>query len=382
MNKYYLGLTLKSPSIIGDVKKETYFLNTQNVIPGSVIRGAVAEYLKIKKEDIKEFIKDIKFGFFKPTKAITAHSLPLPLTSLSCKIKKGFKPKSHGIMDALIPMLVYKEIKKMGGKFIVPLIFRCFEDENCGSILDKISGFYIKEKNYEIIETKRESQTKTAINRKTKTAQEGMLYSVSALSPGITFTGWIEAPEDKIKLLKEAISEIGIGGLTTRGFGEVKIEDINFNDIESIEERLQEFNEKIKGVWTSLKELLVNKGNIPSEPSGKYFTIDVISPAILRDKIGFLTLKFEESIGNDVDYVAHFASYEFISGWSTAWGLPKHTFYGAKSGSVYVYKTKELSNSLIEKLKKMEIQGIGEKTDEGYGEILICHLFHKEVKLC
>jgi CRISPR-associated protein Csx10 len=71
----------------------------------------------------------------------------------------------------------------------------------------------------------------------------------------------------------------------------------------------------------------------------------------------------------------------FVGGFSTAWGLPKPTYLAAATGSVYVFRVDKSPDdpTLLSWLESLEAQGVGQHTDEGLGEILICHPFHKEV---
>jgi len=48
-------------------------------------------------------------------------------------------------------------------------------------------------------------------------------------------------------------------------------------------------------------------------------------------------------------------------------------------GSVYVFRTEKSPDEIASLLEALEAQGVGDRTDEGLGEILICHPFHKEV---
>jgi len=71
----------------------------------------------------------------------------------------------------------------------------------------------------------------------------------------------------------------------------------------------------------------------------------------------------------------------FVGGFSTAWGLPKPTHLGTAMGSVYVFRVDKSPDDaeLLLWLESLEAQGVGMRTDEGLGEVLICHPFHKEV---
>jgi len=53
---------------------------------------------------------------------------------------------------------------------------------------------------------------------------------------------------------------------------------------------------------------------------------------------------------------------------------------GTLMGSVYVFKVNSEKDMPYEELERIELEGLGERTNEGFGEVLICHPFHKEVE--
>lgn len=376
----FLSLIPKCLIYLGEIKPSTSFLSSRDYIPGGLLLGALGEYLVRNKreKEIKETTGKIRFGNFFPSRGETVWSLPLPLTSLDCKRESGFKPKGHGTFDSLIASVAYNELCKIGAKFPVPIQFRCGYSD-CEGRMDKASGFFVKEKNYEKVTLTKISQTKVAINRRRNTAEKGMLYSVTALAPKGTFIGRIWAENGEVDLVKEALEAVGIGGLTGRGYGRVELKESEVR-VESIEKRVKGFNEALKRVWRDLISISINNG-LPNEPQGVYFSLDLLSHAILGDENGLPTLKLTlNSGGKKLEPVFFSSSSTFISGWSTAWGLYKETYMGTSMGSVYVFKVNSEKNILYEELKRIEVEGLGEKANEGFGEILVCHPFHKEVE--
>ncbi len=375
----WISLIPQSPIHIGKSKPNFSFLPTKDLIPGSILRGALAEYLIMRgrESEIKEFIANMRFGFLYPSKSPALLPLPLPATSLGCKNNSGFKSeKAHGIFDALLASVAYEELRKFT-EFPVPLTFKCKE---CGSRMDKVSGFYTEEGGkYKKVEVKRTSQTKVAISRRRKTSESEMLYSITAIRPGNVFVGKILGDTDKLEVLLDALNEVGIGAFTTRGYGMVEARKAEIRT-GGIEERVESFNRRLREVWSDIASIALNKDKIPEEPTGTYFSVDVLSPAILRDHSGLSTLKLQLNLGEKkVEPVLFSAYHEFIGGWSTAWGLPKETTYGAGTGSTYVFKLDEEREELYHELERIELEGIGRRRDEGYGDVLICHPFHKEV---
>ncbi len=385
MNKInYISLTLKSPIRIGDVKPNFNFLPTKNTIPGSIIRGAVAEYLisRQRASEISDFVKNIRFGFFYPSCNSDIFPLSLPITALTCKNYKGFKSlkNGHGIFDSIIPLIAYEELKNTyGAKFPVPFTFTC---PKCESRMDRFFGLYIKKNEIHYnINIDKISQTKVAINRNRKVAENGMLYSITALKPTNFFVGKIIGDKQKINIIFESLMEKGIGAHTTKGYGKIsEIKEIQCN-IEPIKNRIVQFNEKLKRIWNEILSIAINKKELPKEPKAFYFSIDLLSPTIFTNN-GIPTLKLNISLNKTKFKPFIFSSDPtFIGGWSTAWGLPKETTYGADAGSTYIFKIEKDFEDYIPQLENVEYNGIGYRTDEGYGDIIICHPFHKEVDI-
>jgi CRISPR-associated protein Csx10 len=375
---HWISITPQSPIHIGESKPDSSFLPTKDVIAGSILRGALAEYLIMqgRESEIEEFIANMRFGFLYPSESPTLLPLPLPSTTLACKNYPGFKSRdSHGICDTLLASVVYEELRE----FIpVPLTFKCNE---CGSRMDKVSWFYANKagQNYTKVEVKRTSQTKVAISRRRKASEREMLYRITAISPKNVFVGKIGSDWDKLKDLCNALNEVGIGALTTRGYGIVRANDAKIR-IEDLEERVKSFNRRLGEVWSEMASIALNKDNVPKEPAGTYFSVDLLSPAILRDYNGLSTLKLQINLGRKRTDPVLFSAYPvFIGGWSTAWGLPKATCYGAGTGSTYVFNVAEEGEELYKALERIELEGIGKKREEGYGDVFICHPFHREV---
>jgi len=101
---------------------------------------------------------------------------------------------------------------------------------------------------------------------------------------------------------------------------------------------VKDFNEALKRVWKDLTSISISNG-LPNEPQGFYFSLDLLSPVILRDETGLPTLKPTLNLGGKKLKLVFFSnSSTFISGWSTAWGLYKETYMGISMGSVYVFR--------------------------------------------
>ncbi len=382
MNLEYLLIKPVTPIRLGSVKPNSQFLSTVDYISGSVIRGALAEYMKRlgKESSIKKLVENSYFSFFYPSNSPETPSYPFPLTSLTCKNNPGFKSdgeECHGVFSQLIPIIALKELKLLGAEFPVDLNFKC---DNCGSRMDGITGFYMKGDYYKKVKTEKFSQTKIALNRLTKTSEKGLIYSITALKPEkLFFIGSVYSEEPVAEKIEEALNTVGVGSHTTRGYGRVEAQIIKPPVFESLDERIKLFNETLRKVWAELLSIALDKSNLPKEPEDEYFTIDLLSPSILDDNnMPTLNLKLDFK-SESLKQILFLAQPVFISGWSTAYNYFKPTTYGAAAGSVYVYKTSKNLGELIPLLEKLELDGIGRRRGEGYGEVKICMPFHREV---
>ena len=376
--EHWLTLIPQSPVCIG-LHKAARFISSRDEIPGSVLRGALARYIKTEKgaDHILEIVSKMRFGFFRPSQSKHVISLPLPLTAQQCKRSPGFNPEGHGIFDILISFIAYEEMGRGTPwlMFNVPLSFAC---KACGFKMEQAKGYYIHENNkFKKVEIEHVSQTKVSIDRRTKSAKEGMLFAITGISEEIMFSGRVWGPQEYVDKLEHAIECFGIGALTGRGFGNVKVERRKNAGIGTARDRVEQFNKKLLKVWSDISSLAISE-DVPEEQDATYFTVDLLSPAILRYPIPTikLTLTIE---GVEAEPVYWFTEPTFVGGWSPALGLPKNTYLGAGIGSTYVYRTTLDTDTLVESLEELEAKGVGFRTDEGYGEILICHPFHLEV---
>ena len=364
-------------------------LNSVNYIPGAVIRGALAEYFIAlgKSKDIAPFVSKIRFGNFFPSPSRSVVSLPFPISAMECKKepgfcnvpKKNYKEKGHGIRDTLIPAMVYYQFMKEGIRMPVPFLFQC---SKCGSRMEQVGGFYVHlPEGWKKVAPKKIIQTKTALSRYRRTSQKGLLYRVVSLRPEGCFVGRIWCEDGNEEIVIEAVEKMGIGALISKGMGEVRVVK-NSVSLPSVKERLEEFNRTVREVWEDMRYLLteLEVKNIPEFPEGVFFSVDLLSPAILKDENKIPTLKLILKYNNKLIEPIYWTTRPALAGgWSTAWGLPKPTDLAASQGSSYVFLIKDSMVNVVKYLEKLEEDGIGEKTDEGMGEIIICHTFHKEV---
>lgn len=178
-----------------------------------------------------------------------------------------------------------------------------------------------------------------------------------------------------------------LGGSTSRGLGKVKIDSdiVRLSDrFDPVKSQINDFNQKLQSQSKKWSVLGEPKEEIVCDRV--FFTIDLQSDAILRDNWRRTTVispemlcyfaKLEE-LPRDLILHAAYSSYDYLSGWNSAWGLMKDVELIINKGSVYLFSVSQDNISQwIEALARLRIQGVGERTSEGFGQIEICSEFH------
>lgn len=401
MSIHWLKLQPEEPLLLGQVKADTNFLSSLTYIPGRIIRGAWAEWLiaQGRTSRIVPTVQPVQVGNFFPTMEWRSmhYVSPFLLSMLTCKRESGFcnEPnqahRGHGVVDTLVPHLAYCLLKQAGARFPVPFTVTC---PKCRGRMESESGFYTlfntrKEQHYVRTREQYHAHTRVALSRFRRAANEGMLYSATAISPKIdrpdgagrtdlSFVGRVSGPDDSVDELLIALQATAIGSMRTRGYGRIKATEIEM-EVVPLSVRLKAFNDLLVALWQDLKRLATNAAVLPDRPDGCYFSLDLLAPAIFRNR-GLPTLVPSLEVNDKtLQPVFWLTRPDFAAGWSDAWGLPKPTALAARMGSVYVFRWNGEQDVLMPALQQLEAAGVGERRDESFGECWICHPFHQEV---
>lgn len=407
MKQIKLKITAKSPLAIGH-KKPGSVSEASDYIPGSVIRGAVASQILRLSSEPPTVGDDFHKLFINENAAIFSNAYPatakykdnndnenlvvaetvsvLPATVVSSKTEPGFKPKVHGVFDTLVDRFCAEE-------------FNQFYDPNCpkdGGRVEPFSGFY-SQGDYGYLKhsvTKR-LLTRVGINRRRATSEDQILYSLEVIDEkiaiqkksqikqwhNVVYQGSIlvenEELAEQLKVFVEQ-HQFRLGGSASRGLGQVEIAAELIDYESDIETRIKQFDDKIKDRWKKWASFFGEK----VQPKQTYFTIDLQADAILIDNWKRTTVltpemlcRFAQVTDNTLKLHAAYTSYDYVSGWNSAWGLMKDVELVTTKGSVYLFSTQNIE-LWSKPLATLEQKGIGERTLEGFGKIEICNLFH------
>ncbi|MEM7715580.1 MAG: CRISPR-associated RAMP protein Csx10 [Cyanobacteria bacterium P01_A01_bin.68] len=419
MKQIKLEIKALSPLAISRQKPGGSVSECEDYIPGSVIRGAIAsEILKQSGKQFEDLSRDggdFQALFLSDEPAIFQNGYPsiktkgkamrknqieeigvLPATALSSKTKSGFTTEeNNGVFDSLID----RYCADFYGFAYDPT---CPKEK--GGRVEPYTGFYSKLGNrYYSVKVNKRLLTRAGINRRRATSESEILYSIEVINESelnsqnekpVIFNSRILVADNISEKLQKFINDnnknFRLGGSTSRGLGKVEMkilnleskEDENKEDIkERIKEKIEEFNNKLE---TRCKKDWSIFGNPLKELSEKrqYFTLDLQAEAILTDKwqhttvISAQMLKLFTGVEDDsLILEVAYSSYDYRSGWNSAWGLMKDVELVTSKGAVYLFSTTQ-SESWYEKLAELELKGVGERTCEGFGQIEVCNQFH------
>ena len=406
MKKINLEIKALSPLAIGRQKPGGSISEAESYIPGTVIRGAVAAYI-LKRATTPITANDNFHSLFLGENPATfQNAYPatiegdkqtriqpqvkvIPATVLSSKTKSGFKPKGNGVFDTLIDRFCAEGYGHL-------------YDPNCpkdGGRVDAFTGFYseLNGKYYSHSATTR-LLTRVGINRRRATSEERVLYSIEVLNESqtqgkkekpVVYTSAILVADELAESLQTFINnhqeDLRLGGATSRGLGRVKItakSPIEAKTVKPlVEDRINSFQRKLHNRWDEWKKIY----NQPLEDlleNRTYFTIDLQSDAILKENWRRTTVISEDMLRQfagvtDSSLKLHgaYSSYDYLSGWNSAWGLMKDVELITNKGGVYLFSTNQ-PNLWMENLQDLTVNGVGERTSEGFGQIQVCNEFH------
>lgn len=363
-------------------------------IPGSALRGALAAaYLAETGDDEKsDFFKQVflsgesRFGNLYPN-----GGFPIPLTALTCRLTPGFiTDGGHGVFDSLLKLLLGN------GEA------HCIQHGETAEVdLGRFTGFYVKRNgSFRKASAPKRIIARTALDQSHGTSKHGMLYAMEAVEEGTVFIGYVKIKRENWEKLvgtfpcaiengrtDDLKRVLSIGSARTRGLGEIsliewrEIKDVSIygRDPENLEVRFDKFNEMLRK-------------SLPTENDTFYFTIGLDSDLLLLDDhmrsmtylapevlaSGLRDSNESKAILNAI-CVASVSSYRTVIGWNQKIGLPKANQVAISKGSVFLYKACGVKKeNLLPALRALELEGVGERKNEGFGGIVVCDPFHVE----
>jgi CRISPR-associated protein Csx10 len=419
MKQIKLTITALSALAIGRQKSGGSISEAESYIPGSVIRGAIAFQIlrqaNQKNVDLSQNGGDFQSLFLAENSAIFQNAYPaiakvgkdqlefvsddiyvLPATAVSSKTNPGFKSEDEtrgGVFDTLIDRFCAEAYNH-------PYDPNCPED--FGRV-EPFSGFYSQNNgNYRSHSVTTRFLTRVGINRKRATAEDEILYSIEVINESFlkntkrgVFRQWepfvyrssIFVEDDNLaELLLEFTNKndesFRLGGSISRGLGRVRIEAKIVEIQSDVERRIEHFNNKLHKRWQRWKIFNENQPDLSKEYF--YFTLDLQSDPIFTEQWQRTTviseamlLQFTGVEDSGLKLEVAYSSYDYRSGWNSALGLMKDMELITNKGAVYLFSaSKDKWHDWIKALGELEMNGVGDRTCEGFGQVQVCNEFH------
>lgn len=395
-----LQLTIKalSPLAIGRQKPGGSISEAQTYIPGSVIRGAIASKMLRQSNagdnaHLDQPDSDFQKLFLADNAAIFSNAYPgvegqpvyvLPATAASSKNAPGFrteKSSNVGVFDTLIDAFCAEG-------YGYPYDPVCVN----GDRAEPYSQFYTVENGrYRAQSVDTRLLTRVGINRRRATAQEQVLYSIEVINETQAKTRQPTIFSSTIALEDAGLSDQlttyleqqlwRFGGSASRGLGKVEMKVKQLDQPNAISTRIKDFNQKLRDRWLEWGEVFAHPEPFPNDQ--QYFTLDLQADAILMDQWRRTTVISPEMLcqmaglkDSTLQLHSVYSSYDYQSGWNAAWGLMKDVELIINRGAVYLFSTSQLEQ-WIPHLEQLEIEGVGERTTEGFGQVQACNEFHQ-----
>lgn len=346
MEKYILfDIENEEPVKITSTLMQRENEDSKGYIPGSAIRGAfIANYINIKnvkdinKEKHKEMLLNGGIKFLNAYPVISGNrSLPFPKNNYTLKEEqKKFSLNKE--------MSIYKL------------------EKNSNKDYEKVKRIEYVNFNFDknIFETKAIGKIDNLHIKKDKVNK---LFRYEAIKPGNIFRGIIKCEkEDYCEVIEEIINNgmFYLGGSKGTGYGKCRL-----------------YNIKIKDNNPELEYLKNNKVKFDEEyfNENETFCIYATSDIIYRDKRGVYKSFIDEEYLkeklelNEVNFEDSFIDTEYFTGFNNKWGYKLPVVNGIKAGSVFKYSFK--GNLVLNNLRKLMEEGIGERKQDGFGRFII-----------
>lgn len=351
---------LDEPLLIAQRASAGNQYDTQLFIPGSVILGAfagmAAELCNLNeptnyRDFVKMFLRDgIRFSMLYPgyyAESSLYPSITAPLGLMTCSVVPSEDLyDGHGEYSAREP----------------------YECPKCGNRLEPLDGFVLLRRLMpHKLNTKRTSELHIRINEGSQRASKGDLYGYSAMSSGQYFVGELicsgEAIWKRLKdmagITEKAPLNCRLGKARSRGYGQVTVW------LERCDESPQ--------TWTQ----------IPFDQrvsdNSQIISLILLSDTIIPNSWGQQVVGFELNwlksalgLGN-VEILDAFARTRIVDSFNSTLGLPRWRDTALVAGSMAWIRLMRPPEDWAERMKKLELEGIGLRHNEGFGCIAFNH---------
>lgn len=371
--RYRVHAEAETPLAISVRRAAGNDLNTLTYLPGTVVRGALAAAYLTENDANSAGFRDlfldrkVRYGDLR-----AGDARPWPLSVRQC----SGSPDDHSKIDLLI-----REAAKEAAE----------QECHCKEKLEPPRGFYRyksaegRPPGYygERIHTHRQAHSE--IDPRFLKTRPGQFHSAQLIDQGQTFEGFIdaatEAKESLVALIGDGRS-IHVGRGRSRGQGRVRvsISPEERQGPECIEEKVRLLNEHAAG-YDALNNLVVFSCTLDSNTilyDRWLFSRSFLEPTDISPELN--TREYPYTL------LACFRSMLEIPGWHTKGGVPKGDVPMIAAGSCFLFGRVAPPDRggefrrLATIFAAVESTGLGERLEEGFGEVTFCRTLHTTLK--
>lgn len=382
-------------------------IETLDYISGTVIRGALATaWLRGRRFEQLGTNEQEQFrDLFLSQCMVFSNGLPLPKDQPDVTVE--VVPQTAWCQkydDVGWSHDVHPRTKKRGKGVFDQLHPLLCQDPNTGRVgeakLDRFekSFAYREGKHYKSVGVSKRLITRTAINSKRGVAQERFLYTLEALETGQQFSCTISGPEAYIAAIHKVLQAgmlVRMGQARSRGLGEVRVERVEEPIPQS--DSVQEAMAKVEAFTQMVREraeclLHDEQGNLLGDDM-LLLPVTLESDVLLRDNYLLpssdprptVTLGRYCPLPSELIEHMHLhqpglvQSSHWIGGWDELRRIPRPPQLAVSMRSVWTFRVPQEHLALaVEWWVQAQRQGLGERRNEGYGRVRLCHPMHME----
>lgn len=376
MNGIRYRITLSEPALLTSLEGDPNESVSFDYIPGSVLRGIViGKYIKnyqkssgVNSLDAADeaarrlfFNGSTRYLNGYPVDRLDRRTLPVPLSWRQEKDAVAMQQERNPA--PVYDFALIDEISKVKQPQGIKLPFFSFMDGR---------ACFISPAKQLSIHTARNRRFGRALAQRPGFEKKfaGAVFRYEALAAGQTFEAVIlcENKTDVEKIRGILTGDIYLGGSRKAGYGRARILD----DVENISNNWREtegelsLKENGRLIVTLLSDTLLRDGN------GQSTSAPSSVASLLKNKLGIKQLQL----------IKAFTSNKIVGGFNRKWGLPLPQSRALGKGSILIFKTKDDDGRLLNRLKQIENEGIGERRAEGFGRLAFnWHHWGKEIQV-
>lgn len=434
MKRYYLRVRVKSPvSISGHENRDGQTTPTLDYIPGSTLRGALAWHWLRRDPSLRDnatFKRLLDAGLFRCGALLPDSNLAysktglgqvIPATARTCKKHPGFSTDPdiqgeipHGVRDSLVALVEEEALARWHvsdpGKAEADMQgLLVFEScAHCGGAMDRFPGYFewtrtgaTGHPSYWRPKLSKRMITRSAILPQLESTAPNNLYSREVLEEGQHLAGWLFVDESIEPWMQSTFGDgvgggivgdreiVSVGAARTAGLGQVEVIDCRSDpgiwtrQFGTFDDRVAAFanhiSPKIRQTWSLVPIALLSDTILLDSHlrTLSVLTADVLAAYSNLDArlAGTRAIPLPDGL----ELFVAVARTRRIAGWNTGSGgrRPRSDDWAVAAGSIFVLAAKAGQEvELLQLCKWLEENGIGERREDGFGQVVVAHPLH------